>query len=96
MTITINRPIVLTEVQTKKFYSVVIARNIDNKLSATVTFVVLNEAEEVIKEEVLFYTGEEYNAFWNSFSSGAFLYEELIKNEEDLELPNDIENDFLN
>mgnify|MGYP006921448156 FL=1 len=95
MPIVINQPIILTESQKKKFHSVTITRLGDNNLIAKVIFhIICPNSNTFIKEEVLSYSGEEYNTFWENFNGGAFLYEELVKNQ-DIELPEDLENEFM-
>ena len=95
MSIVINRPIILTETQTKKFLHLSINK-MNDKLSAKVIFGVYDSSERLIKEEVLEYKDEEFNVFWKEFNTGTFLYEELVKNEEDFELPEDLEDEFIN
>ena len=95
MSIIINEPIILTESQKKKFHSVYI-ENLGEKLMAKVIFhVVCPVSGSFIKEEVLTYTGEEYNRFWENFNNGKFLYEELVGNEE-ITIPDEIEYEFIN
>jgi hypothetical protein len=97
MPIVINEPIILTESQKKRFQSVTISRLSDDALMAKVIFhVVCPNSGAFIKEEILTYTGEDYNTFWENFNNGAYLYEELTKNLENIELPEGIENEFLN
>lgn len=97
MGITINEPIILTEAQLKRFDSVVIFRNPAGLMQARVMFSVLCPvSQKVLKEEVIEYSGEEYNEFWSNFNNGKFLYEELVKNEEDIEVPDEVEDDFIN
>ena len=95
MSIVINRPIILTETQTKKFLYLSINK-MNDKLSAKVIFGVYDSSERLIKEEVLEYKDEEFNVFWEEFNTGTFLYEELVKNEEDFELPEGLEDEFIN
>lgn len=97
MGILIDKPIVLTESQLKKFHSLVIAKDLQGNLMAKVSFVVVCPVSgNPIKEEILTYSNEEYNEFWSNFNNGKFLYEELVKNEEEIEIPDEVESEFLN
>lgn len=96
MPIIINRPIVIAEVQYKKFNSVVVRRDPSGNMEAEVHFDVLNEDGAVIASDTLRYSGEEFNAFWQSFNSGKFLYEELVKSETDVTVPDSVEDEFSN
>jgi len=96
MPIIINRPVVIAEVQHKKFSSVVIRRLPNDKLEAEVHFDVLNEEGAPVASDTLRYAGEDFNTFWASFNSGKFLYEELVKTETDITVPDAIEEEFSN
>lgn len=97
MAVLIEQPLILAEAQNKKFQSVTISRDRDGGLVAVVIFDILcPNSGNKLKEEVLTYTGEEYNTFWANFNTGTYLYQELTKDLEDFELPEDLENDFLN
>lgn len=95
MPITIDRPLILSEVQVKEFDYVRIFKGPEG-LRAEVGFVIKNEAGAICDSQVLTYSGEDYNNFWDNFNNGKFLYEELVKDEEDVEIPEDIEESFKN
>ena len=97
MPILIEEPIVLAESQDKIFKSVTISKNSEGKLQAAVVFDVLcPESGAKLKEDVLVYEDEAYNTFWSNFNTGTYLYQELTKDIEGLELPENLEEDFLN
>ena len=96
MSITINRAITLATSQTKKFRSLVISKDLNDLLSAQVTFSIYCSGGNFIKDETLIYEDEAYNDFWVAFNNGSFLYRELVKNEEEFELPEDLEDEFIN
>lgn len=98
MGITIDKPIVLAESQLKRFQSLVIAKDLQGKLMAQVSFVIVCPVSgSILKEEILTYSNEQYNEFWNNFNNGKFLYGELVKTEEEeIEIPDEVESDFLN
>lgn len=93
--LTINQQKIIAETQTYKLDHVLI-QNSDG-LKAEVQFGVFNENNERIDTKVLSYVGEDYNNFWIEFNSGAFLYEELKAKEGlDVEVPTEVEEEFLN
>lgn len=97
MPILIDQPVILAESQNKKFQSVTISKKPDDSLLAIVIFDILCPVSgRKIKDEVLVYEGEDYNTFWTNFNSGTYLYQELTKDLEGFELPEDIEDDFIN
>jgi hypothetical protein len=98
MPITINEPLVLSEV---KNYKVIQARLnwYNGKGQAEVMYGVFDEDGKRIsgQEKTLTYTGAEFNTWWAAFNNGSFLDEELLNHLEiEATLPHDNENYYLN
>ena len=92
----INEKIILANKQIIKFERVIIEKpNDEIELNAEVQFGIYNENNERIDRIFLNYSGAEYNQWWEDFNNGKFLYDELVsKNNLNIEVPEDIENDF--
>lgn len=98
MSIQINEEIVLAKTQTIEFQLLRIEKDsISGNVFASVVFSVVNERGEVIGQKSLNYTGEEFNTFWSGFTSGKFLFDEVVEKENiDVVVPPSVELDFIN
>lgn len=95
--ITLNQELIVAKTQAIKFDSVRIEGGVNDSLRAEVTFCVLNELNQIVGKKYLTYSGEEFNTFWEGFSSGKFLYEKLVEKESlPVIVDSSIEEDFVN
>jgi len=73
-----------------------------NPLNKTFTSVVKYQAKDstgkIIDTKSITYSGKDYNTWWNSFNSGAYLYSELLAKFPDIQgtIPSTVEGEFVN
>lgn len=101
MPITIEEPLVIASRQTIKFSHLQIAvdeSGRERKLWSEVVFDVFDEnGKKTKRQHVIRFTDEDFNKWWNDFSTGGFLYEQLNNIKElNIEIPSNIEDDFKN
>lgn len=98
MSIQIKEAIFLAKEQTIKFERLRIEKDTEyGRLTAFITFSILNEKGERVGQKDLDYSGQEFNTFWSGFTSGRFLFEEVVRKENiNIEVPQTVENDFIN
>jgi hypothetical protein len=101
MPLTLEEPLTVANQQTIKFSHLQIT--VENsprerQLWSEVVFDVFDEnGKNTRKQHVIRYQGEDFNKWWDDFSSGGFLYEQLKSIKEfNIEIPDNIENDFVN
>lgn len=64
---------------------------------AELMFEKFDESNNLIGTKIIAKTGLEYNTFWNNFNSGGYILELLMQEENlNIDLPETIEQDFLN
>lgn len=97
MPIELNEPKIIATTQKIVFQSILIHRDTAGQLNAQVTFNVLDENGNLVSNEQLRYSGEEFNQFWSDFNSGTYLYQTLAQ-QKSINPPenNSMEDDFIN
>lgn len=87
-------------VETKVIFSeLTLTKDNVGKLSARVRFSVLDADNNVIENLFYYRTGDDFNTFWNGFTTGKYLYSQLeLRNSSGslVAIPNSVENDFVN
>jgi hypothetical protein len=101
MPITLDEPLTIASQQTIKFSHLQIAVTEhlrERHLWSEVVFDVFDEnGKKTRQQHVLRFEGEDFNKWWDDFASGGFLYQQLKHIKElNIEIPNDIEDDFKN
>ena len=95
MTLELNEQKVIAQLQKFQFENLVIEKQGKN-LSANIQFAVYNEKDERIGTQNHTYRQEEFNRFWSEFTTGKYLYEELVKKSMlTVEVPEIVEEDFV-
>ena len=95
MTLQVNEIKTIAQSQNFQFENLVIQK-VQNSLSANLQFAVYNEKGVRIETRNYEYRDEAFNAFWASFNSGKFLYDELIqKSKLPIQVDVSIESDFV-
>jgi len=97
MSITLNQKKTVAQSQEFTFDEVHITGGASGELKAVVSFVVNDENDKRIDTQVLEYSGEDFNTFWDGFNNGKFLYEQLVEKEAlAVSIPEDVEESFVN
>lgn len=92
--IEINTPKILSKTQAYKFKSLQMIAG-EEGMRAVVVFNLFGDEGQHLGEESITYSGADFDAFWASFASGKFLYDELVsKKGFVVEVPAEVEQEF--
>lgn len=95
--IQINQPVILANKQVISFDEYRLSKDFEGRMQSEIRFLVRGDDGKLIRPIMIVLQGDAHNNFWNSFNTGASLYE-LLAQKEGLTFSSDseTEKEFVN